>query len=107
MILVKMVGIAEDYRPVIRVPASACEAGSCAITGGVVYRGDAIPELNGTFLFSDFCGGYLRGLRNGEVTDFTDQVGVPGQVASFGVDGSGEVYVMTTDRLLKLIPVRG
>ncbi len=90
--------------PIVEVPLG--EAGSCAITGGVVYRGDAIPELKGTFLFSDFCGGYLRGLRNGEVTDFTDQVGVPGQVASFGVDGFGEVYLMTTDRLLKLIPVR-
>lgn len=91
--------------PIVEVPHS--DANSCSITGGVVYRGQAIPELDGTFLYSDYCGGYLRGLIDGEVTDYTDDVGVPGRVASFGVDGSGEVYVMTTDRLLKLVPVRG
>ncbi|MGB7859000.1 MAG: PQQ-dependent sugar dehydrogenase, partial [Acidimicrobiia bacterium] len=46
--------------PVIEV--SHGDAGTCSITGGVVYRGDLIPELDGVFLFSDFCGGYLRGL---------------------------------------------
>jgi len=91
--------------PIVEVPHG--DSGTCSITGGVVYRGQAIPELDGTFFFSDFCGGYLRGLIEGEVTDFTDQVGVPGQVLSFGIDGSGEVYVMTTDRLLRLVPVRG
>ena len=91
--------------PIVEVSHS--DAGSCSITGGVVYRGLAIPELDGAFLFSDYCGGYLRSLIDGEVTDFTDQLGVPGRVASFGVDGFGEVYVMTTDRLLMLVPVRG
>ncbi|MEA1903534.1 MAG: PQQ-dependent sugar dehydrogenase [Actinomycetota bacterium] len=91
--------------PVVEVPHG--EEGTCSITGGVVYRGPAIPELDGTYLFSDYCGGYLRGFRSGEVTDYTGDVGVIGLVASFGVDGFGEVYVMTTDRLLKIIPVRG
>ena len=36
------------------------DAGTCSITGGVVYRGQAIQELVGHYLFSDFCGGYLR-----------------------------------------------
>lgn len=82
------------------------EAGTCSITGGVVYRGSAIPELHGMFLFSDYCGGYLRGLLGDEVTDYSDQVGVPGRIVSFGVDDSGEVYIMTTNRMLKLVPVR-
>jgi glucose/arabinose dehydrogenase len=91
--------------PVIEVRHG--DAGTCSITGGIVYRGELIPELDGTFLFSDYCGGYLRGLRNGEVTDYTDQVGMPGRVVSFGVDGTGEVYVLTTNQVLRLVAVRG
>ncbi len=96
--------------PLIEVPHS--DAGTCSITGGVVYRGAAIPELTGVYFYSDYCGGYLRSFRfEGagitEETDWTEQVGVPGQVVGFGVDGEGEVYVVTTDSLLRLVAVRG
>ena len=95
--------------PVIEVEHG--DAGTCSITGGVVYRGDAIPELNGHYFYSDYCGGYLRSLvyEDGEVvdeTDWTEQVGVAGSVTSFGIDFSGEMYVLTTDRILKVVPVR-
>lgn len=83
------------------------DAGACSITGGVVYRGAAIPELDGAYLFSDYCGGFLRALVDGEVVDYTEQVGDAGSVVSFGVDGSGEVYVLTTERVLKLVAARG
>jgi hypothetical protein len=87
------------------------DAGTCSITGGVIYRGEAIPELNGHFFYSDYCGGYLRSFlfQDGEVveeTDWTDQVGVPGGVVSFGMDFFGEMYVLTTDRILKVVPIR-
>ena len=88
------------------------DAGTCSITGGVVYRGQAIPEIQGQYFYSDYCGGYLRSFRylfSGEVadqTDWTDQVGVPGSVVSFGVDHEGEMYVLTTDRILKVSAVR-
>lgn len=96
--------------PVIEVSHS--DAGTCSITGGVVYRGEAIPEMGGTYFYSDFCGGYLRSFRyeSGAIvdeTDWTDQVGVPGRVIGFGVDGDAELYVGTTDSLLKLVAVRG
>ncbi len=83
------------------------DAGTCSITGGVVYRGSEIPELDGHYLYSDFCGGWLRSFRDtsGEATeqvDWTDQVGSAGNVVSFGVDGAGEVYVLTTERILRL-----
>ena len=29
----------------------------CSVTGGVVYRGRAVPELDGAYLFGDFCSG--------------------------------------------------
>ncbi len=74
-----------------------------------MYPGTAIPELNGRFLFSDFCGGWLRSVDIAEpsdVIDHTVEVGVPGQIGSFGIDGAGEVYVLTTTSLLKLVPLR-
>jgi glucose/arabinose dehydrogenase len=96
--------------PVIEVEHG--DSGTCSITGGIVYRGRAIPEIEGHYFYSDYCGGYLRSFRHedGEAvdqTDWTDQVGTAGRVASFGVDGEGEIYVLATDRILKLVPDRG
>lgn len=87
------------------------DGGACSVTGGVVYRGDAIPELVGHYLFSDYCGGWLRSFRfdgSGVVDerDWTDQVGVPGSVVSFGVDHTGEVYVLTPDAIRRIDPLR-
>ena len=95
--------------PVVEVEHG--DAGTCSITGGPVYRSTAIPELSGHYFYSDFCGGYLRSFlyRDGEVveqTDWTDQVGTAGNVTSFGVDFFGEMYVLTTDQVLKVVPVR-
>ena len=75
----------------------------------MVYRGSAIPELEGRFLFSDYCGGWLRSVDPDDAAsllDHTAEVGVPGNVLSFGIDGAGEVYVMTGDALWLLTAVR-
>lgn len=82
------------------------DAGTCSITGGVVYRGDAIGQLDGVYLYSDYCGGYLRGFPIEDpslVTDYTEMVGGPmGAVTSFGVGGDGEVYVTTSNAVFRL-----
>jgi len=95
--------------PVVEVEHD--EGGTCSITGGVVYRGRLIPEIQGHYFYSDFCGGYLRSFRfeGGEAvdqTDWTDQVGRAGNVASFGVDGDGEMYVLTTAAILRVVAER-
>jgi glucose/arabinose dehydrogenase len=84
------------------------DAGTCSITGGIVYRGPAMPQLHGHYFYSDYCGGYLRSLLYSdgaatELRDWTGQVGVPGQVTGFGVDGAGEMYLTTTGQLLKVV----
>lgn len=35
----------------------------CAVTGGFVHRGVALPELMGLYLHSDFCSGFVRSFR--------------------------------------------
>ena len=96
--------------PVVEVPHT--DSGTCSITGGVVYRGSAIPELAGHYLFSDYCGGYLRSFPVeepfDEPRDWTDQVGNAGQVVAFGTDHAGEVYVLTASgSVLRLVAERG
>jgi glucose/arabinose dehydrogenase len=95
--------------PVVEVEHG--DAGTCSITGGIVYRGDDIPEIDGHYFYSDYCGGFLRSFvyRDGEIgeeRDWTDEMGVAGSVTGFGIDGRGEMYVATTEALLKVVPVR-
>ena len=70
----------------------------CSITGGFVYRGSQIPELQGHYFYSDWCSGFLRSffLSNGVVTQERNWgIASPGNVTSFGRDAGGELYVLT------------
>ncbi len=72
--------------------------GRCSITGGVVYRGQKIPALVGTYLFSDYCGSPLRGLRLGDDGKVADErpLGVDlDQTISIDEDADGEVYLLS------------
>ena len=81
-------------------------AEGCSVTGGYVYRGAEIPELDGHYLFGDFCQGWIRGLTpSGDVIDWFGPQSVSG-LSSFGVDAAGEVYVTSTDGTLYRV-VRG
>ena len=69
----------------------------CAVVGGFVYRGAEIPWLQGVYVFGDFCSGQVwaldgdtsEGRRMFQIAD------LPNPLSSFGVDESGEVYVLT------------
>lgn len=81
----------------------------CSVTGGFVYRGVAIPELVGHYLYSDWCGGWLRSFRfgAGEVVDSREWLTGIGQVNGFGRDSAGELYLLTWEGdVLRLVPVR-
>jgi glucose/arabinose dehydrogenase len=71
--------------------------GGCAVTGGVVYRGEAIPELSGAYLFTDYCDGRLRAVRadGGAVVEEHIFAAEGTELVSFGEDGAGEVYVLS------------
>lgn len=68
----------------------------CSVTGGFVYRGEAIPDLAGQYLFSDYCDGTVRALQveNGEVTGESDLGVSGGEVISFVQGGDRELYVL-------------
>ena len=73
--------------------------GACSVTGGFVYRGDAIPALRGRYLFADYCAGWVRSfhLEQGQATDLqTHALGDLGNILSFGEDSAGDLYVLTT-----------
>ncbi len=70
--------------------------GGCAVTGGYVYRGDAIPDLRGMYVFADYCRGRLHALR----LEGTDVVGFVNLgirqtlLPSFVEDAEGELYAV-------------
>jgi glucose/arabinose dehydrogenase len=69
----------------------------CSVTGGVVYRGSAIPGLGGAYLFGDYCQGDVRGLRvrDGQVTEERTFDAHVDQLVSFAEDAAGDVYALS------------
>jgi glucose/arabinose dehydrogenase len=67
----------------------------CSITGGYVYRGSAIPALQGIYLYGDFCTGRIWGLQFD--TDHWESIELLDtnlQISSFGEDEDGNLYVI-------------
>lgn len=72
-----------------------------SVTGGYVYRGSDIPGLRGTYIYADYVRATFFRFRieNGQAFDHTDITAqlrtgnAPQQIASFGQDNNGEVYV--------------
>ena len=96
----------------------------CAVTGGYVYRGCAIPSLTGTYFFADYgcftpnppiwsfevVGGALTNLvtRTSELSPSIQGVLV-NQISSFGEDALGEIYIVdqgsgSNGQIFKIIP---
>jgi glucose/arabinose dehydrogenase len=72
----------------------------CAMIGGFVYRGSAIPSLQGTYLYADYCTAKVQSLRyeNGLVTHVADRSAELNGLTlptSFGEDADGELFIVT------------
>jgi len=67
-----------------------------SVTGGYVYRGTAVPSLRGFYVFADFSGRVWAKRGPG-----ANRYALPGadrqlgQIASFGEDARGELYVVS------------
>lgn len=71
----------------------------CSVTGGYVYRGEAILALQGYYLFGDYCNGRVwAGYpdASGEWS-YDLLLNVGSTLSSFGEDEAGELYVLAYD----------
>ncbi len=90
----------------------------CSVTGGYVYRGCAIPDLQGTYFFTDYCtptifsfrntNGVLSAIEN-RTTELAPGGGLSiGTINSFGEDAYGELYIVDQGgEVFKIIPAAG
>jgi glucose/arabinose dehydrogenase len=71
-------------------------SGRCSITGGYVYRGSAIPQLVGGYVFADFCSGEIWVVNStaSAPANRTLLLDTSLQISSFGENASGELYVV-------------
>jgi len=90
----------------------------CSVTGGYVYRGSAIPDLQGRYFFADYCSAQIWSfLYDGNnVTELIDRTAelAPGEglsiddISSFGEDAFGELYIVDIGgEVFKIVPVNG
>jgi glucose/arabinose dehydrogenase len=68
--------------------------GTCAVTGGFAYRGQAYAALQGIYFYGDYCNGTIWGLQS-ESGTWTDQAlfSTGFLISSFGEDENGELYL--------------
>jgi glucose/arabinose dehydrogenase len=78
--------------------------GNCSVTGGYMYRGAAIPDLYGTYVYGDFCSGQIwtASQQSGTWSPVLLSISLPG-VTTFGEDASGELYAGTSSGALYLL----
>jgi glucose/arabinose dehydrogenase len=93
-----------DPAPFVAPIVEYTHAEGCSVTGGFVYRGDAVIGLAGQYFYADFCSGFLRSVSSdGSTREWTEQTGTTAQVAGFGIGGDGELYVVSHTGSLYLV----
>jgi glucose/arabinose dehydrogenase len=89
--------------PPIHEYAHGGRRGHCSVVGGYVYRGEAIPDLQGWYFYGDTCSGAVGVLmvRDGKqvgrhnLTDSLAPDRMLSNLVSFGEDAAGELYAVT------------
>ncbi|MGL4609498.1 MAG: PQQ-dependent sugar dehydrogenase [Trueperaceae bacterium] len=66
-----------------------------SVTGGYAYRGEALPDLQGTYIYGDFTSGkiWFATQQDGEWTS-NEWLDTELFISSFGEDNDGELYVV-------------
>ncbi|MEZ4737313.1 MAG: PQQ-dependent sugar dehydrogenase [Caldilineaceae bacterium] len=81
--------------------------GHCSVTGGYVYRGPALPALQGVYLFGDYCSGAIWATWFDSSAQWRTELMLESDasLSSFGEDEAGELYVtdMASGTLSRLV----
>jgi hypothetical protein len=81
--------------------------GACSVVGGYVYRGQAIRALRGMYVFTDYCKGSIKTLRQwqGRIVAYAPLGLHAPLVSSFAQAPDGELYVISQARgVLRIDP---
>ena len=86
-----------EYEPPVFVYANG--AGGCSITGGVVYRGQARPELTGKYIYGDWCQGRIWSLEDNSDGSYANTLLTDEdfRISSFGQAENHELYIVALD----------
>jgi glucose/arabinose dehydrogenase len=117
--------------PIIEYPQARLGGPGVAVVGGFVYRGEALPQFRGRYIFGDWSRSFgqsdgtlfvAKSRKSGlwnmqELRVATSPTGrLNARVLGFGQDPAGELYALTTNnagpsgatgRVLKLVPPSG
>ena len=67
----------------------------CSVTGGIVYRGQRYPRMQGVYFYGDYCSGRMWALRrSGQEWQTALVADTPYRISSFGEDEAGEQFVV-------------
>lgn len=83
------------------------ENGWCSVTGGYVYRGELVPDLQGYYLYGDYCTGTLWAAAPTASGAWESVISLETgrQISSFGEDEAGELYLVDYEGVvLKFAP---
>jgi uncharacterized repeat protein (TIGR03806 family) len=90
--------------PIIAYPH---QNGDKSVTGGYVYRGSAIPELQGTYIFADYASGHIYSIvyDSNNVASINLLTTAGAAISSFGQGNDGELYVVgyDTGKIYKIV----
>ena len=88
-----------DSRGLVPPVAEYGHDAGCSVTGGMVYRGTAISGLDGTYLYGDFCSGWIWGMRmSGKHWVSNKLLDTKLSITTFGEGEAGEMYVADYDK---------
>jgi glucose/arabinose dehydrogenase len=74
--------------------------GGCSITGGYVYRGQSMPELDGWYVYGDYCSGNIWALDTEATTEPVLLAETGLSIPAFAELPDGELLVVTFDNAI-------
>ena len=119
-VLLNVVSLPAAFQPLTDPVHEYNRSAGQSITGGLVYRGSALPAaFRGRYFFADFVSARVWSMaltvdsageaQASDVRDHTAELaasGALGNISSFGVDSDGELYLVSYSRgtILKVVP---